>query len=630
MLKNIKASLIFWSVLSFVLVFMVFLTSRVYVINFWVSFKILFAVIFAYNVLGLVLSIFSFTLDKIVNLFSPGNKKDFRWWLFGAVHGGTAVYISSFYYLNKVLQPNTYILSFSGLAANAGLILLGVVIGGLALLLSGKLPVKFWRWSVPGLFVIYAAISIFMSAMANSYNSKPHADKSVPVQAEVKQKVFLFGVDGASWDVLDPLIENGEAPNFAKLVNEGYSDRFKTIRPTSSPIIWTSIATGKTGKKHGIVDVVFTVVPGLDNAIIHFPHFLAAKLASEYLTRVGVFYSVPVSSSIRQTKALWNINTDYGLTTEVIGWWGSWPPDSIQGNIVSDHASILKQDVRVMKGQLKINEDFGYDRQSKTWPPELEEELSILNQDLQEVTIEDVNRYFEADSAMTARVNNIEKWEKFDFGAGIKFGCLTDKFYHLSAKHLLAKEEWDCFMLYLNQIDIMEHYFWMYYDDDPGLIKIYGDYPFENVVPNAYKVIDSILGEILESLDENTTIIVVSDHGFETFTLPSGIVICDHTQAPDGILLAYGPNITNKKIREGKHNVYDVTPTILTLLGIPLGKDMDGKVMSDIFDSRFLEENPIALISSHDSGYKYRKYVTTESEFDNTSLDKFKALGYVK
>ena len=176
----------------------------------------------------------------------------------------------------------------------------------------------------------------------------------------------------------------------------------------------------------------------------------------------------------------------------------------------------------------------------------------------------------------------------------------------------------------------MEHYFWMYYDGDSGIKKIYGDYPFENVVPNAYKVIDRILGEILESLDENTTLIVVSDHGFETFTLPSGIVVCDHTQAPDGILLAYGPNITHKKTREGKYTVYDVTPTVLSLLGIPLGEDIDGKVMSDIFNRGFLEENPVASISSHDSGYKYRKYVTTESELDNTSLDKYKALGYVK
>ena len=262
-----------------------------------------------------------------------------------------------------------------------------------------------------------------MTTIAKSYNSKSHTDTSAPVPAEVKQKVFLFGVDGASWDVLDPLIENGEAPNFAKLVNQGYSDRFRTIRPTSSAIIWTSIATGKKAKKHGVVDVVLSVIPGLDNAILNFPHFLAAKLAAAYLTQAGVFYSVPVSSSIRQTKAIWNINTDYGLTTEVVGWWGSWPPDSIQGNIVSDHASILKQEVRVLKGQLKINENFDYNKQSKTWPPQLEEELLSHNLDQLEVTIEDVNLYFEADSAMTARVNCADKWEKFDFGAGIKFGC---------------------------------------------------------------------------------------------------------------------------------------------------------------------------------------------------------------
>jgi predicted AlkP superfamily phosphohydrolase/phosphomutase len=169
----------------------------------------------------------------------------------------------------------------------------------------------------------------------------------------------------------------------------------------------------------------------------------------------------------------------------------------------------------------------------------------------------------------------------------------------------------------------------MYYDDDPGLRKIYGDRPFEQVVPNAYKVIDGMLGDILKYVDENTVVILVSDHGFETFHLPDGAAVCDHSRAPDGVIIASGPYIQMRKQRISEYSVYDITPTILTLFGLPVGKDMDGKVMEDILDPQFLKDNPVAYIKSHNRGFIWRKY-STESTEDRTMLEKFRALGYIK
>ena len=72
-----------------------------------------------------------------------------------------------------------------------------------------------------------------------------------------KTRVYVIGLDGATWDILDPLIEQGKLPVFKKLKENGAWARLRTFEPTLSAVVWTSIATGKSMLKHGIVDWVF-------------------------------------------------------------------------------------------------------------------------------------------------------------------------------------------------------------------------------------------------------------------------------------------------------------------------------------------------------------------------------------
>ncbi len=64
--------------------------------------------------------------------------------------------------------------------------------------------------------------------------------------------VLLVGVDGLEWSVLLPLLEDGELPVLEGLMAEGSYGLLETLRPTFSPILWTTIATGKPAAKHGI------------------------------------------------------------------------------------------------------------------------------------------------------------------------------------------------------------------------------------------------------------------------------------------------------------------------------------------------------------------------------------------
>jgi hypothetical protein len=65
-------------------------------------------------------------------------------------------------------------------------------------------------------------------------------------------RVVLVGIDGASWNVIDPLLAAGELPAFAALAARGVSADLETVQPVISPVVWTSIATGRSPRAHGI------------------------------------------------------------------------------------------------------------------------------------------------------------------------------------------------------------------------------------------------------------------------------------------------------------------------------------------------------------------------------------------
>src|SRR5262245_25621119 len=130
---------------------------------------------------------------------------------------------------------------------------------------------------------------------------------------ETGVRLLLVGIDGADWDVIDELIARGRVPNLARLKREGAWARLRSSVPTLSPLLWTTAATGKTPDRHGIND------------------FLVAD------PRTG--QRVPINSTFRRTKAIWNILTEAGLPSDVIAWWATWPAESILGHLVSDRVA---------------------------------------------------------------------------------------------------------------------------------------------------------------------------------------------------------------------------------------------------------------------------------------------------
>src|ERR1700722_13619278 len=124
------------------------------------------------------------------------------------------------------------------------------------------------------------------------------------VQASGK-KILLIGWDAADWEMIDPLLQGGQMPALAQLIKGGLRGNIATLQPVLSPMLWTSIATGKRAIKHGISGFVEPLPDG-----------------------TGI---VPVRSTSRKCKAIWNILTQNELKSNIVGWFASSPAEPING-----------------------------------------------------------------------------------------------------------------------------------------------------------------------------------------------------------------------------------------------------------------------------------------------------------
>src|SRR5207244_2912847 len=107
------------------------------------------------------------------------------------------------------------------------------------------------------------------------------AGGAVWLRGRAPRKVLIIGIDGADWKIIDRLAAEGAVPNLAKLKKDGTWAELQSQEPILSPIIWTTIATGKTPDKHGVAWFM------VDNP----------KTGGR----------MPITSNTRKVKAFWNI-----------------------------------------------------------------------------------------------------------------------------------------------------------------------------------------------------------------------------------------------------------------------------------------------------------------------------------
>lgn len=489
---------------------------------------------------------------------------------------------------------------------------------------------------------------------------------------KLRVPLLVVGIDGGEQRVLDRLWRQGRLPNLKAIAERGTSGTLRTAY-NSSPVIWTTIATGVRPEVHGITDFVVATPQG----------------------------DVPISSSVRKVPALWNMLSRVGKKVAVLGWWGSWPAEEINGVVVSDRTLLgLAEDVS---------------------PPELAPRFA----ELVKRADADPGRFDRADGAQRRDLAMARMAEE------------------------LMDEEYDLILLYFRTPDIESHRYWASFEPesfpemDRAELARHADR-----IPRVYEAVDEAVGRILAASPGEPNVVVLSDHGFHatrggeeiqiefdmdavlerlgylvrkgaavdftrtraytyatpphrraklirlapqggetreelleklqrdlavsrfaggapvfwlreprpkeieqgadlvavvslegatpTFTVQSngeglsmGIhrISGTHTTTTHGIFLAAGPDIAPGADLNGIH-VHDIAPTLLYGLGIPVAQDFVGKPWQPLFTEEFRRRMPLRTLRTW--GVRTGAGAARPSEADEKLLEELRALGYLR
>ncbi|MEX2379840.1 MAG: alkaline phosphatase family protein [Vicingaceae bacterium] len=400
------------------------------------------------------------------------------------------------------------------------------------------------------------------------------------------KKLLLLGWDAADWQIIHPMIEKGLMPALKHLIENGVSGNLATLEPVFSPMLWTSIATGKRADKHGVLG--FTE-----------PDYASGGVK-------------PVSTFSRKTAAIWNILSHENLKSNVVGWWPSHPVEPINGCMVSN----------MFQRAVKPNNEAWPMPKGTVFPKQILNQMKDLRVHYGELTESHILP-FVPDAA------------KIDQEKDKRLFPLTKILAEAASIHnagtwLMENTEWDFMTMYFDNIDHFSHAFMKYHPPKLKGVK-QEDYDlYKNVIEAAYRYHDMMLGRVLNITDGDTTIMLVSDHGFESgsnrmLALPkeAGAPAYDHRSY--GIFAAMGPGIKKDELVYGA-NLLDITPTILAAMNLPIGEDMDGKPLLNIFD----EEKELKYVDSWDN-YVQRKTDGIEDKATaEESMKMLIELGYVE
>jgi predicted AlkP superfamily phosphohydrolase/phosphomutase len=493
--------------------------------------------------------------------------------------------------------------SFKGMAYNALISLGFIAAAGLLYFIVRKIHLgqTYSLISSSAVVLVFLALTIANMAM----NPGP-----AKVDTKGARKVLLIGIDAATMGIILPMTDAGQLPSFKRLMENGSYGRLASMQPTLSPIIWTSIATGKVKEKHGIGD------------------FLTPQ------TDTGE--RAPYTSNMRRSKAIWNILGDFSKTSGIVGWWVTWPAERINGYMVSSYISL---------GQNTIKGTLARDVPRQTFPETFFEQIEGFITQADQNFAGNYRSIF--GDVSESRLSESVRAAIADTSWVLK----SDDMYTRIGLQILKEKKPDFLAVFIGGIDVVGHRFWKY--REPDAFKVPVD-PAEaaamkDVISNYYRYVDGVLGEYLSEIDDQTTVILVSDHGMhaqpKTAYLKSGAEVSGgHDDAPDGIIIAYGKGIRKNHMlrkpsgvqslvygRQITADVYDIVPTILYLMGLPTAGDMDGDVLSELFEDENLTASPVRYTGSYeDPGSKKEAENALTTPLDEEMKNRLKGLGYIE
>ncbi len=357
------------------------------------------------------------------------------------------------------------------------------------------------------------------------------------------QKILLIGWDGADWQMIHPLLDAGLMPTLKRLVDEGTMGQLASLSPMLSPILWTSIATGKRAYAHGIHGLV---EPKPDGSGL-----------------------LPVQSTSRTTKALWNILTQAGKRTHALGWYASHPAEPIAGVCLSHQFAPAPDDTT--PGTWNI-------APGSVHPPDLAEMLSELRLHPHEVDASLIQSFIPRAAEMNLQLPAVQH-----FLTVLRKRLAECISVHAAATAIIEEEPWDFCTVYYECIDQVGHDFMPFHLPRLPTVSVEASEMFRDVMNGIYRFHDLMLARLLELAGPETHVMLVSDHGFlNDHRRPLAPVEPARWHRLYGVFCLHGPGVKADETIYGA-SLLDITPTVLNMFGLPVGEDMEGKVLGAAF-----------------------------------------------
>ncbi len=501
-----------------------------------------------------------------------------------------------------------------------------------------------------------------------------HAEPPAPAT----RPFVVVGIDGGEWSVVRDLWRQGRLPHLAALAERGASTRLLT-RYSASPVIWTTIATGRKPEDHGITDFVVPTPAG----------------------------DVPVASTVRRVPAIWNMLSAAERRVAVLGWWASWPAEEVQGVVLSDRALADGLEGRIYPERLMAGflagvaeaegegeenlfagnaatrrqdqvvaywarqlagdgydlilayfrgvdiashnhwkhyrpDDFGDDR-----PPEAE--IAELGERIPR-EYEAVDRALGRIAAAAGLDTNVLVISDHGFHAarpeivkvGLDFDRLLERLGYQTRD--AAGVDLDASLLYTHGSHalraVKQVRFGTAADEarraairrrlEADLARIEYDNgeaaftPRDARAPEARAGADFVV-EVRTRRPSRRLLLAGDPEPLAGLITEIAHISGTHGDRTHGILIAAGPDI-DPAARLERFRIHDVTPTLLYGLGLPVAEDFAGRAQTELFTAEFRDAHPVRSIASW--GAPGDGAVTTSAE-DAELLRQLRALGYL-
>ena len=376
----------------------------------------------------------------------------------------------------------------------------------------------------------------------------------------LSERVLLVGWGGADSKSVDALLRAGQMPNLQRLIDTGVRGDVASPTPMISPTLWTSVATGKKADQHGIL----------------------CFAGPETGDGVATGKTPPVASRSRRCKAVWNILSGNDvlplrrLRSCVVNWCASHPAEAIHGVVVSDRfaqaAGPPHQEWPAVDGSVH--------------PVALLTEACMHRVHPTAVTPRQIARFIPREFAGQKNTDPLAGSLAGQL-AVVVAKCATT---HAVTTWLMEDQDWDLMAVHYDVLDGFSRTVRAGHQPKMGGrggedFGRYGD-----VMTECYRFCDTMLGRLMDLIEDDATIILFSAGDSRTDGLQAAGCAKTEDRRPtaqhgqQGMLVMAGPNIKKAQRVDGA-SALDITPTVLWLLGRPVATDMGGKPLTHIRDA---------------------------------------------